>query len=1008
MKSKYVNGTINKDIYIHNDSNTEHRIDELEKEIVLKQDKLTAGENITISEDNVISSVGGGAEVFVIHIADGDASTITVTKEEVIAAIESNQPIVIDYEKTNTYGFPSTHYITAPVAVMTSQFLSHEYELEGRVANPVDSEYRFYSISFSDMADFSFNERFIQSVSTVNSESTNSQIPTAKAVYDAIIENSSDSIYETTVYYNDTATFDEHGEASLGECGIPLDISELKVTIDGTEHTLHRHNDGGYIWWSNDDGLEMWIENGDCYLGSTSISSQDCAVKVESRVLTQEFTNAVNDAVTYYDVYLDNQVITFNEQGVAELGSFNLNPEQTPKLLMTINGVQEIVYTWNGEVYVNEEDETIIGEEDGTWFLGPGAQGSICISLSSADVKSDFKDAVLSVSDGSQVEIFDVTYQSPKSDIYGLYTLMDDKTIDDVANAFYDGKPVYLMCRYGYTQIDQSVQPDRGETKYTPANDPSVTLWQVEYVHDTSGDTKGLEVSKYTIKTNVAQVYDKVDDVYKNIRLIHYVGNDQDNVFKGYEEEYGSSDVIFNLTSAAPKLNFEEPTTWYLDNGKTVADVYEAFASGKTVYLTYVYNSDIYRYIVTRANEYGNANNINIKGQQDHYTICAESFNGIDPDGNVQMKYLYAEYVTGGSTGSFTLYNKTLVDETSSEFSDIKQSVKSFVVFDGDLTFEEYTEDEDTFGRLVDPEEFDEIENAINKDVVKCPLLWDSVEMDGVPFEKSRTRSEWYEPDTWEHGDISIEGGHSTDAYLELRAPTAGVHHIRITASYGGTVKSAIVQPNYTYFLPRDVKTAFRRLNKTMIAVQSAIGEGFSIITDYYEEIYFNDDNDESTMYFVTVENYTYQSDSLLRFFTSGTGYPFRKINATLKWYAEDDSLYCNITPDQFISVITDGGIVNLSYIGTGDEAGTTYFAPSMPYRINYDEEHNIYQIVLLQPSMNWTGTLPYGITTNLLFDKSNEWYWEINPLNLNADDPTEPDVEIPPTPDPGIGTVDI
>lgn len=173
MKSKYVNGTINKGIYIHNDSNTEHRIDELEKEIVLKQDKLTAGENITISEDNVISSVGGGAEVFVIHITDGDASTITVTKEEVIAAIESNQPIVIDYEKTNTYGLPSTHYITAPVAVMTSQFLSHEYKLEGRVANPVDSEYRFYSISFSDMAGFSFNERFIQSISTVNSESTN-------------------------------------------------------------------------------------------------------------------------------------------------------------------------------------------------------------------------------------------------------------------------------------------------------------------------------------------------------------------------------------------------------------------------------------------------------------------------------------------------------------------------------------------------------------------------------------------------------------------------------------------------------------------------------------------------------------------------------------------------------------------------------------------------------------------------------------------------------------------
>jgi len=55
MKSKYINGTINKDIYIHTDANTEHRIDVLEEEIQTKQDKLTAGENITI-ENNVISA----------------------------------------------------------------------------------------------------------------------------------------------------------------------------------------------------------------------------------------------------------------------------------------------------------------------------------------------------------------------------------------------------------------------------------------------------------------------------------------------------------------------------------------------------------------------------------------------------------------------------------------------------------------------------------------------------------------------------------------------------------------------------------------------------------------------------------------------------------------------------------------------------------------------------------------------------------------------------------------
>jgi len=166
--------------------------------------------------------------------------------------------------------------------------------------------------------------------------------------------------------------------------------------------------------------------------------------------------------------------------------------------------------------------------------------------------------------------------------------------------------------------------------------------------------------------------------------------------------------------------------------------------------------------------------------------------------------------------------------------------------------------------------------------------------MDGVPFEKSRARSEWYEPNTWEHGDISIEGGHRDDAYLELRAPTSGIHHIKITASYGGEIKSAIVQPNYSYFLPRDVKVALRRLNKTIIVSQNSRGNGFSVLTDYYEEYDLNDNK----IYFVTVENYSYQSNNFLRYFTSGTDYPFRKIDATLKWDAEYNSLQCNITPD--------------------------------------------------------------------------------------------------------------
>lgn len=63
MKSKYVNGTINKDIYLHTDAETLKRLSQAEEDIQnleeRKQDKLTAGENITISEDNVISATGG-------------------------------------------------------------------------------------------------------------------------------------------------------------------------------------------------------------------------------------------------------------------------------------------------------------------------------------------------------------------------------------------------------------------------------------------------------------------------------------------------------------------------------------------------------------------------------------------------------------------------------------------------------------------------------------------------------------------------------------------------------------------------------------------------------------------------------------------------------------------------------------------------------------------------------------------------------------------------------------
>ena len=60
MKPQYVSGTINKDVYLHTDATTIKRISNLETEVgnleSSKQDVLTVGDNITIS-DNVISAI---------------------------------------------------------------------------------------------------------------------------------------------------------------------------------------------------------------------------------------------------------------------------------------------------------------------------------------------------------------------------------------------------------------------------------------------------------------------------------------------------------------------------------------------------------------------------------------------------------------------------------------------------------------------------------------------------------------------------------------------------------------------------------------------------------------------------------------------------------------------------------------------------------------------------------------------------------------------------------------
>ena len=178
---------------------------------------------------------------------------------------------------------------------------------------------------------------------------------------------------------------------------------------------------------------------------------------------------------------------------------------------------------------------------------------------------------------------------------------------------------------------------------------------------------------------------------------------------------------------------------------------------------------------------------------------------------------------------------------------------------------------------------------------------------------------------------------------------------------------------------------------------------------------HFNEleDLNEEELYTIECGGFAYFA-KYLRNFKSDSSLRTTRIDATIvnyfetsDTYPEDSVISSSISPDQLISAINSGMMVNISFVRSFGDGATTDVVPSIYYQITNNETYGIYTIEL-QPPYNYSGVALHGITTNNLFDKSNEWYHMINPLNLNVDDPTEPDVEIPPTPDPGMGMEDM
>ena len=125
---------------------------------------------------------------------------------------------------------------------------------------------------------------------------------------------------------------------------------------------------------------------------------------------------------------------------------------------------------------------------------------------------------------------------------------MDDKTIEDIYNAYDSGKTVLIK----YNRQNDGMND--GMIKGALPSSNTVVVWIVEsiYTNELESHDRTTNNNIYTIITNAVKFIDDENNEYY-VRLKCDGAYSGSNRFTGYSEESGSSNVSFVLTSAAPK-----------------------------------------------------------------------------------------------------------------------------------------------------------------------------------------------------------------------------------------------------------------------------------------------------------------------------------------------------------------------------------------------------------------------------------------------------------------------